>query len=247
MRASGKLSQGSKTAIIVVTAVFSILGVILLLNLQNPRKATVTTAPPPPSKSISKPGPEIGAPKASPPAATSESKPEPPAISAAPGTGSSVEGSSAVTEGDLEFLRKRNLLIPVEGIKANQLRDTFSQSRSEGRSHDAIDIMSSQGVPVLATTDGVVVKLFQSARGGITLYELDPSGLYAYYYAHLQSYADGIVEGKRLVRGETLGYVGDTGNAGPGNFHLHFAISKLTSSKKWSGGDPINPYPLLVK
>lgn len=246
MRASGKLSQGSKTTIIVVTAVFSILGVILLLNLQNPRNAKVTTAPSARSQSNSKQVPEIG-PLKSGPSATSEAKPDPPGISAAPGTGSSVEGSSTITDADLELLRNRNLLIPVEGIKANQLRDTFSQSRSEGRSHDAIDIMSSQGVPVLATTDGVVVKLFQSVRGGITLYELDPSGLYAYYYAHLQGYADGIVEGKHLVRGETLGYVGDTGNAGPGNFHLHFAISKLTSSKKWSGGDPINPYPLLVK
>jgi murein DD-endopeptidase MepM/ murein hydrolase activator NlpD len=141
----------------------------------------------------------------------------------------------------------RNLLIPVSGVPASRLRDTFTQARSEGRQHDAIDIMAPQGTPVVATTDGVVLKLFQSDRGGVTLYELDPSGRYVYYYAHLMRYADDITEGKQLRRGDVIAYVGDTGNAGAGNFHLHFAISKLTSPRKWSGGDPINPYPFLAR
>jgi murein DD-endopeptidase MepM/ murein hydrolase activator NlpD len=135
----------------------------------------------------------------------------------------------------------------VSGVPASRLRDTFTQARSEGRQHDAIDIMAPQGTPVLATTDGLVLKLFQSDRGGITLYELDPSSRYVYYYAHLMRYADGITEGKQLRRGDVIAYVGDTGNAGAGNFHLHFAISKPTSPRKWSGGDPINPYPFLVR
>ncbi|HTG14115.1 MAG TPA: M23 family metallopeptidase, partial [Blastocatellia bacterium] len=71
-------------------------------------------------------------------------------------------------------------------------------------------------------------------------------GRYVYYYAHLMRYADGIAEGKQLRRGDVIAYVGDTGNAGAGNYHLHFAISKLTSPRDWSGGDPINPYPLLA-
>jgi murein DD-endopeptidase MepM/ murein hydrolase activator NlpD len=132
------------------------------------------------------------------------------------------------------------------GVKANQLRDSFDQPRSGGRRHEAIDIMAPQGTPVLATTDGTVIKLFQSDKGGTTLYELDPSGRYDYYYAHLMRYADGIVEGKQLKRGDVIAYVGDTGDAGAGNFHLHFAISKLSGPHKWSGGDPINPYPLLA-
>jgi murein DD-endopeptidase MepM/ murein hydrolase activator NlpD len=106
--------------------------------------------------------------------------------------------------------------------------------------------MAPQGTPVLATTDGAVARLFESDKGGLTLYELDASGRYVYYYAHLMGYAEGIAEGKHLSRGEVIAYVGDTGNAGTGNYHLHFAISKLTSPRKWSGGDPINPYPLLV-
>ncbi len=107
--------------------------------------------------------------------------------------------------------------------------------------------MAPQSTPVLATTDGLVLKLFQSDRGGVTLYELDPSGRYVYYYAHLMHYADGMTEGKQLRRGDVIAYVGDTGNAGAGNFHLHFAISKITSPHKWSSGDPINPYPFLVR
>jgi peptidoglycan LD-endopeptidase LytH len=141
----------------------------------------------------------------------------------------------------------KNLLIPVVGVNANQLRDCFNDGRSEGRQHQALDIMASQGTPVLAVAEGTVAKLFQSDKGGITLYQLDSSGLYYFYYAHLLSYAEGITEGKLLKRGDVIGYVGDTGNAGAGNFHLHFAISKPSAPGKWSGGEPINPYPLLAR
>ena len=157
------------------------------------------------------------------------------------------EPTTTVTDADLDYIAARNLLIPVAEMTASQLRDTFSQARSEGREHDAIDIMSPQGTPVLATTDGEVIKLFWSDRGGVTLYELDPSGRYVYYYAHLMRYAEGIAEGKQLRRGDVIGYVGDTGNAGAGQYHLHFGISKLRSPRQWSGGAPINPYPLLVR
>jgi murein DD-endopeptidase MepM/ murein hydrolase activator NlpD len=154
--------------------------------------------------------------------------------------------TTTVTEADLDYLAARDLLIPVAHVAAAQLRDTFNQARSEGRRHDAIDIMAPQGTPVLAATDGTVFKLFQSDRGGVTLYELDPSQRYVYYYAHLMSYAEGVAEGRQLRRGDVIAFVGDTGNAGAGKYHLHFGISKLTSPRQWSGGDPINPYPLLV-
>lgn len=157
-----------------------------------------------------------------------------------------IETENTVSDADLNYLAAQNLLIPVAGVSAGQLRDSFNQARGGARLHQALDIMAPQGTPVLATSDGVVLKLFESVNGGITLYQLDPSSRYAFYYAHLMRYADGIAEGKRLMRGDTLGYVGDTGNAGTGNFHLHFAISKLGSPRKWSAGEPINPYPLLV-
>ena len=164
------------------------------------------------------------------------------AVDPAPAT----DPRNSITDEDLSFLASRNLLIPLVGKNASDLRDNFYQGRSEGRQHNALDMMAPQGTPVLATADGIVTRLFQSEKGGITLYQLDASGRYVYYYAHLMGYADGIVEGKQLRRGETIAYVGDTGNAGSGNYHLHFAISKVSSPRQWSGGDPINPYPLLA-
>lgn len=137
------------------------------------------------------------------------------------------------------------LLVPVQGVGRDALHDTFSDARSEGRPHDAIDIMAPAGTPVLAVADGHVEKLFDSERGGLTLYQFEPGGRYAYYYAHLQGYAPGIAEGRALRRGETIGYVGSTGNADPAAPHLHFAIFRLGPERQWWEGEAINPYPHL--
>lgn len=137
------------------------------------------------------------------------------------------------------------LLIPVQGVEASSLVDTYLQARGQGRRHDAIDIMAPRGTPVLAVADGVVMKLFRSERGGITLYELAPDRRTIYYYAHLDRYAPGMAEGQKLRRGQVLGYVGDTGDAVPGNYHLHFEVSTTNDPAKYWGGTPENPYPLL--
>jgi peptidoglycan LD-endopeptidase LytH len=139
----------------------------------------------------------------------------------------------------------KDLVLPVSGVTANQLRDSFYDSRSEGRMHGALDIMAPKDTPVLAADDGTVLRLNQSERGGVMLYQSDPTGSYVLYYGHLSRYAEGVAEGNKLRRGEVIAYVGDTGNAGTGNFHLHFGISRMTSPGKWYGGEPINPYPLL--
>ncbi len=137
------------------------------------------------------------------------------------------------------------LLIPVQGVEAASLVDTYEQARGQGRRHDAIDIMAPRGTPVLAVADGVVMKLFRSVRGGTTLYELAPDRRTIYYYAHLDRYAPGIAEGQPLRRGQVLGYVGDTGDAVPGNYHLHFEVSTTADPRRYWGGTPENPYPLL--
>jgi murein DD-endopeptidase MepM/ murein hydrolase activator NlpD len=137
------------------------------------------------------------------------------------------------------------LLIPVQGIAASQLSDTFTDARSAGRSHDAIDIMAPAGTPVLAVADGHVEKLFTSKLGGLTVYEFNADNTMAYYYAHLQRYAEGLAEQQVVKRGQLLGYVGSTGDASPGAPHLHFAISVLGPEKQWWKGEAINPYPLL--
>ncbi len=137
------------------------------------------------------------------------------------------------------------LLIPVQGKARADLVDTFTDARSQGRLHDAIDIMAQAGTPVLAVADGHVEKLFTSERGGLTLYQFEPSGKYAYYYAHLERYAPGLAEKQSIKRGQVIGYVGSTGNASPSAPHLHFAIFVLGPERRWWEGTAINPYPLL--
>jgi murein DD-endopeptidase MepM/ murein hydrolase activator NlpD len=138
------------------------------------------------------------------------------------------------------------LLVPVQGVKTAALSDTFEQPRGKQRHHEALDIMAAKGTPVLAVADGKVEKLFQSKPGGTTLYQFDPNGRYAYYYAHLDRYADGIKEGMELKRGQLLGYVGVTGNSDPNAPHLHFAMFELTPEKQWWKGTPVNPFPLMA-
>jgi len=143
------------------------------------------------------------------------------------------------------FVGNLKLIIPVAGVKPDQLLDTFADARSEGRIHDAIDIPAPAGTPVLAAADGEIVKLFPSERGGTTIYQLSSDRKLVFYYAHLQRYADGLVVGKFAKQGEVIAYVGDTGNAGVGNFHLHFSISIVADPKRYWEGTNINPYPLL--
>jgi murein DD-endopeptidase MepM/ murein hydrolase activator NlpD len=137
------------------------------------------------------------------------------------------------------------LLIPVEGIKLSQLSDNFDQPRGKERHHEALDIMAPKGTKVIAAADGKVVKLFNSKPGGLTVYQFDPTEKYAYYYAHLDRYADGIKEGSVLKRGDLVGYVGVTGNADPKAPHLHFAVVELTPKKEWWKGTSVNPYPMM--
>ena len=146
-------------------------------------------------------------------------------------------------ETDLATLRARALAIPVQGVGAGSLRDSFAEDRG-GRSHEAIDILAARGTPVLAVEDGRVEKLFTSRLGGVTLYQFDVDGEYCYYYAHLERYADGLTEGALVRRGDVVGYVGTTGNAPPQTPHLHFAIFRLGALKQWWHGTAINAYTL---
>ena len=138
------------------------------------------------------------------------------------------------------------LAIPVTGIRADQLTDTFDAARSQGRQHDAIDIMAAEGTPVIAATDGTIEKLFNSARGGTTIYERSPDQKWQYYYAHLSAYAPGLHEGQQVKRGEVIAQVGHTGDASPNGPHLHFAINNMANTSGWWQGTAINPYPLLA-
>jgi len=143
-----------------------------------------------------------------------------------------------------QVLASRHLIIPVPGVSRSALRDTFSEHRGAA-AHEAIDIAAPRGTPILAVDDGRVVKLFLSVPGGRTIYQFDAPGNFAYYYAHLDAYAEGLREGMLVKRGDLLGYVGTTGNAAADAPHLHFAIFRLGPEKRWWQGQAVNPYPLL--
>lgn len=138
------------------------------------------------------------------------------------------------------------LAIPVAGARAAQLYDSFDDPRSGSRDHRAIDIMAPRGTPVIAAMAGTVEKLFLSDAGGTTAYVRSNDGRWIAYYAHLDAYAAGLAEGKRLARGDPIGTVGDSGNAAPGNTHLHFALHRMAAGERWHEGTPVNPYPLLA-
>lgn len=153
-------------------------------------------------------------------------------------------GVAAPAADGAALLAQRPLVIPVAGVKPEALVDTFEQGRP-GHRHEAIDIAAPRGTPVYAVDDGTVVKLFTSVPGGLTVYQFDPAGKLAYYYAHLDRYVPGLKERVPVRRGDVIGYVGSTGNASPDAPHLHFAVFRLGPLKQWWKGDAINPYPAL--
>jgi murein DD-endopeptidase MepM/ murein hydrolase activator NlpD len=162
----------------------------------------------------------------------------------APGAAAPADTSEPAVE-LVEELRRRRLEVPVLGVKREDLRDTFDEQRGGTRRHEAIDLLAPRHTPVVAVEDGVVARLFTSAAGGTTVYQFDPTTTVAYYYAHLERYADGLKEGAAVVRGQVLGYVGTSGNAPKDTPHLHFAVFQLTSEKRWWQGTPIDPFLVL--
>jgi peptidoglycan LD-endopeptidase LytH len=145
-------------------------------------------------------------------------------------------------EGAIADLKQRDLALPVEGVTRADLRDTFHEVRGAGREHEAMDILAPRDTPVYAVEDGTIAKLFLSKPGGITIYQFDPAKRFAYYYAHLERYASGLVEGAEVRRGQVLGYVGTSGNAPKDTPHLHFAIFELPPERQWWKGTPVDPF-----
>jgi peptidoglycan LD-endopeptidase LytH len=169
----------------------------------------------------------------------------PAAVAATAGTAGTSASPSADSAPPAADLGSRDLEIPVEGVRPEQLTRTFEQQRSGTRLHQAIDILAPRNTPVKAVEDGTIARLFLSKAGGLTVYQFDPSEAYAYYYAHLERYAEGLKEGDHVRKGQVLGYVGTSGNAPPETPHLHFAIFRLTAAKHWWEGTPIDPYDIL--
>lgn len=187
----------------------------------------ISQTPEPPASSSPEPAPSVAATPAPPPFAPQTSTPVP-------------------TQAQAPAAEVPALLLPVQGVLARDLRDTFADGRDNNqRGHEAIDIHAPRGTPVLAVDDGPIAKLFLSKPGGITIYQFDATGQLAYYYAHLDAYAAGLKEGQNIRRGSVIGYVGSSGNANPDAPHLHFAIFRLGVEKQWWKGTPLNPFESL--
>jgi peptidoglycan LD-endopeptidase LytH len=147
--------------------------------------------------------------------------------------------------GDMSRLRDRHLLIPVAGVGPEHIEDTFTDARDGDRQHNAIDILAPRNTPILAADDGIVLRMSSNALGGITIFAADVDRQFVYYYAHLDHYDPAMYAGRKLTRGDTIGYVGTTGNAPKDVPHLHFQIMRWPDDGKYWVGEPINPYPLL--
>ena len=139
------------------------------------------------------------------------------------------------------------LAVPVAGIPRGALRDNWGDPRGGGtRTHHGTDIIAPGGTPVRAAAPGTIEKLFQSDLGGTTLYVRSPDRRWTYYYAHLSGYAPGVREGMAVNANDTIAFVGDTGDAGPGNYHLHFGMTRMDPQQKWYQGVDVDPYPYLA-
>ena len=132
--------------------------------------------------------------------------------------------------------------LPAENSLPNplpkqHLADTWGAARSQGRSHEGIDIFAKRGTPIQATTQGIVSKVGEDTLGGRVVMIIGSGGA-RHYYAHLEEYAD-ISPNDWVNTGDIIGYVGDSGNAKGTPTHVHYGI--------YINGSAVNPYPLLHK
>ncbi|MCD6252237.1 MAG: M23 family metallopeptidase [Psychrobacter sp.] len=122
-------------------------------------------------------------------------------------------------------------------LPEQDLIDTWGAARSQGRSHEGIDIFAPRHTPIQSTTQGIVSKVGENNLGGRVVVVVGPGGA-GHYYAHLEDYAD-ISPNDWVNQGDVIGYVGDSGNAKGTPPHVHYGI--------YINGSAVNPYPLLQK
>jgi peptidoglycan LD-endopeptidase LytH len=151
--------------------------------------------------------------------------------------------------GAIEVLQRHRLRMPIDGTGVDSFKGDFAERRAGhgGHTHEAVDILAARNTPIHAIEEGTIAKLFESKAGGHTIYQFDPTERFAYYYAHLERYADGLHEGQRVAAGDVIGYVGTSGNAPPGTPHLHFAIFEVGPEKRWWKGEALDPYLVFKK
>lgn len=131
-----------------------------------------------------------------------------------------------------------SMYIPVVGVTPSRLKNSYGAPRDGGRrKHRGIDITAPRGTKVVAVADGEISYVGTQAKAGRSVWLVTDAGV-SFFYAHLDRWASGLREGQKVRKGQTIGYVGDSGNARRSGPHLHFAIHRNSAA--------INPYPHLV-
>lgn len=130
------------------------------------------------------------------------------------------------------------LMVPVEGVGPERIADTFGAPRGSDRTHAGVDIFAPRGTPVVSATRGLVASIRDTGLGGKQVWVLGPARE-RHYYAHLDDWKPGLGEGDVLMPGDTLGFVGTSGNARGTPPHLHYGI--------YGGEGAYDPLPLLRK
>lgn len=144
-----------------------------------------------------------------------------------------------LVEGDFEVVIRRgpSLAFPVEGHGTGDIQSVFGDPRDGGRrEHHGVDIFSPRGTPVLAVSPGRVTRVRETPIGGNVVWVRDDRWGISQYYAHLDSQA--VVSGTDVESGDTLGFVGNTGNAISTPPHLHFGLYMR-------GEGPVDPWYFL--
>ncbi len=129
-----------------------------------------------------------------------------------------------------------SLPVPVDGVAARRIADTFGAPRGRDRTHAGIDIFARRGTPVRSASPGVVASIRDTGLGGRQVWVVGPARE-RYYYAHLEDWRADLVEGEVVAAGTVLGYVGDSGNAAGTPPHLHWGI--------YGADGAYDPLPLL--
>jgi peptidoglycan LD-endopeptidase LytH len=132
-----------------------------------------------------------------------------------------------------------SLAFPVAGKDSRAVKSFFGADRDAGaRRHHGIDIFAPRGTPVLAAARGTVRSISPNNLGGNVVWLSDYERGQTLYYAHLDRH--NVTAGQQVDIGDTLGFVGNTGNARTTPPHLHFGVYRR-------GQGPLDPYPFVYR
>jgi len=151
--------------------------------------------------------------------------------------------ATAVASAKRVAINRDKPIFPMQTKPHCYILDNFGDPRSGGRTHEGTDMLADLGQEVYAVVDGTLSAQVINGQPGSELsgnaWRLTVTGGKTYYvFMHLSAFADGLHNGSVVAQGQVIGYVGDTGNPGPGNYHLHFEVHP-------DGGAPINSLRVL--